>query len=119
MASLGIVRHKEKEILVIDYSDAKPAQMIELVERAMQLIADNGMENVLLLTILNERNYVTPAFMRKMEGAIRQTDSAVIRIAVVGLSSVQKWILKGVNLWDAKGLKEYETIEEAKDYLVE
>jgi len=50
------ILHKNKEILIIDYSNCKEHGMIELATAARELILTEN-KNVLLLSILNDRTY--------------------------------------------------------------
>lgn len=55
--------HEDREIMIIDFSDCKEDQMIVLMtEFRNKLIAGKKME--LILTVLNEKSYITPKFMK-------------------------------------------------------
>ena len=119
MPEIKTLMHKGTEILVIDYSGAKPEQMIELMRTARQMALDGHWAHVRLLSILGTPNYLTPSYVRHVEAILREMDYAIERNAVVGLTKVQKWILLGINRWYQKGIKPFETIEDALDYLAE
>ena len=55
--------YKNKEILIIDYSNCKEPGMIELATAAKELILKEN-KKVLVLNILNDKTYVTPKFIR-------------------------------------------------------
>ncbi len=90
--------HKNKEILIIDYSNCKEQGMIELATAAKELILREN-KNVLLLSIYNDKNYATPKFVRHIEKELRAAEPLIVKNAVTGISAVQQWIVKGINLW--------------------
>jgi hypothetical protein len=109
----------EKEILVIDYSNCKEAEMIERLTYAKALVESEN-KPVLVLNLLNEKTYVTPNFVRLAEKINTERPELIYRQSVVGLTKVQKMILKGFNMFTAKKeLKNFDTTTEALNYLVE
>jgi len=109
--------HKNKEVLVIDYSDCKADVMIELLLAAKELITREK-KNVLVLSILNKKNYVSPKFMRTLEREVSEVEHVILKNAVTGISDVQGWIVKGMNLWYRRQLHVFDSVEKALDFLV-
>ena len=109
--------HKNKEILIIDYSNCKEHAMIDLVTAARELIMKEN-KYVLLLSILNERTYATPKFVRHVEKELRAAEPLIVKNAVTGISVVQQWIVKGINLWHKRKLHPFNSAEDALDFLV-
>src|SRR5262245_34787173 len=91
----------DKEILVIDYSDCKEAEMIERLMYAKELLQREN-KPMRVLCLLNNKNYATPNFLRSVERVNTEVPELILKQAVVGLSSVQKMILKGLNLFTVK-----------------
>ena len=104
-----------KEILVLDYSNKKVEEMIKVVDTAKQLIlAEN--KPVLVLGIF-DKNFITPLFMRHLEKEIKGIEHLIDKNGVVGLSDIQLWILKGMNLWYKRQIYHFKTVDEASAFL--
>jgi hypothetical protein len=108
--------HKNKEILIIDYSNCKENGMIELATAARELVLREN-KNVLLLSILNDKTYATPKFVRHVEKELRTAEQLIEKNAVTGISAVQHWIVKGINLWYKRKLHPFDSLDDALDFL--
>ena len=111
------ILHKNKEVLVLDYSDFNADGMIELLLAAKELIMREE-KSVLVLSILNKKNYVSPKFMRTIEREVRQVEHLILKNAVTGISDMQGWIVKGMNLWYRRQLHVFDSADKALDFLV-
>jgi hypothetical protein len=108
----------EKEILSIDYSNCKEAEMIALATELTELgLAENKM--ILVLAIYNDKNFVTPKVMRNLERLTARIIHLVDKAAMVGLSPTKKVILKGYNLLFNRNFKAFNTRDEAIAYLID
>lgn len=117
MERIKKIVHKNKEILIIDYSNCKEPDMIELARAAKELILKEN-KKVLILNKLNDKTYATPKFIRFIEEGLREVEELVVKNAVTGISTVQQWIVKGINLWYKNKLHPFNTVDEALDFLV-
>lgn len=110
--------YQGRAILVIDYSSCKEGEMIERLTYAAALIeSENTPTRV--LSILDDKTYITPRFLREVETVNLKTHTLLERQSVVGLTSVQKVILKGFNLFTPSTvLRSFDTQDEAFQYLV-
>lgn len=116
MEKVRKVIHNNIEILIVDYSDSRGQSMIEIFDAATQQALEDG-KPVLVLNIVNAKTFITPDFMRHVERELKKADHLIEKQAVVGLSTVQKWIIKGMNLWYKKQVHTFDTIEEALSFL--
>jgi hypothetical protein len=117
MDSVRLMRYKDREILVIDYSGCKGEKMIGQFDRAKTLVlAEN--RSFPILSIFDNRTFVSPEFMRHVEKNVPELESFIDKQAIVGISLVQGWILKGMNLWYKTQVHPFNTTEEALEYLV-
>ena len=107
----------EREILCVDYSDLKEDQMIALISEALEIVLKDN-RPVLILSILNERNFATPKVMRHLENVIRQAKHLIKKQAVLGLRPTQKIILKGFNIILKNDSRSFDTKEGCIAYLV-
>ncbi len=108
----------EKEILSVDYSDCKESEMMTLATELSELgIAEN--KQLYVLCIFNDKNFITPKVMRHMESVTKPANHLVEKMAIVGLNSTKKVILKGYNLLFQRNFRAFNTREEAIAYLVD
>lgn len=112
------VIHLGKEVVVVDYSDLKESAMVELVDQAKAFILKEQKQELLIVSVFNEKNFVTPAFMRHLEAELKTVEPLVLKNCVTGLSQTQLWILKGINLWYKKQIHPFGSLQEAMDYAV-
>ncbi|HEY5918404.1 MAG TPA: hypothetical protein VIU13_13405 [Chryseolinea sp.] len=82
--------YKNREILIIDYLDYKESGMIDLVTAARELILKEN-KKVLLLSILNDKTYLSPRFIRHVDKELTAAEQLIERNAATGLSNVQQW----------------------------
>ncbi|MBS1489045.1 MAG: hypothetical protein JSS93_00790 [Bacteroidetes bacterium] len=108
---------KEAEIIVIDYANCNQNEMVLLMKKAKELILTQN-QPVLLLCVFNEGNHITPNFIRQLEIDYKEIEESISKNAVIGLSTIQKWILKGVNLWTKRKIEYFDTREEAIRFLI-
>ncbi len=107
-----------KEVYIIDYSDCKEAEMIGLVTELKKQVVGEG-RPILILSVFNDRCYITPKFMRHAEQQTREALHLIEKQAMVGLSETKKIILKGYNLLFRKNIKTFDNREEAMAYLLD
>jgi hypothetical protein len=61
---------------------------------------------------------VSPNFLRHVERELLKVDELIARQAIIGISNVQEWILKGINLWYKRQIYAYNSFDEAVEFLV-
>ena len=105
----------DKEILVLNYSNKKVAEMISVFDAAKQLILSEG-KPMLTLSVF-ENNHITPQFMRHLEREVKEMEHLIGKLAVVGLSDIQLWILRGMNLWYKRQAYHFKSVDEASAFL--
>jgi hypothetical protein len=106
-----------RDIFIIDYSDCKEYQMISLIQTLKeQVLLFN--KPVSVLSVFNDKSYATPAFMRELKTAARETSHLLDREAVVGLSDTKKMILKGYNFLFGKDIQAFHTREVAMQHIL-
>ena len=116
MDNVRIIQHNEKDVLILDYSGCIGERMIEHFDRAKAMVLQEG-RSFPVLSIFNEKTFVSGRFMRHVEANLPDLEPFISKQAIVGLSTVQGWILKGVNLWYKQQIHQFDTVEEALEYL--
>jgi hypothetical protein len=118
MVSIKQIDKEGKTLLVIDYSNCKEAEMLsgeaELKERILQIN-----KPILLISVFNDQAYVTPTFMRTAERDNVELSHLLEKQAVVGLNPIKKMILKGFNLLMRRNVRNFESVEEAMEFLLD
>ena len=114
------IEYKGKQIIFVDYSNINDKN--EYINRVEQfnnfLIKQNKYD---LLTIFDNRN----SYISHNEMLLTIKKSAKIgkkyakKTAAVGVSETQKIFIKTINLFSDLGLKPFNSMEEAKEWLVE
>ena len=112
------IQHKGKKILYVKYGGLKPQEMLELVIKATQMIVDAKSNEVLTLTDVTDC-FVNNEFteLSKQQGKISLPLTK--KAAIVGVTGVKNILLRGVNAFTPKPRIPFNTIAEAKDWLVE
>jgi len=108
----------DRSIIEIDYSDLKEPAMIELLGDLNNLLVDEN-SPLLVLSIFNEKNYITPNFMRNVEKITGEHIDSVKKMAIVGLTRTQTTILQAYNLKFNRNFKSFSERPEAIRYLLD
>jgi len=110
------IYHRDKEIIVVDYTESKTDRMIEIFDKAKYLVQTEN-KQVLVLSIFS-KNYVTPKFMRHVEKELKEVESLIDQNVIIGLSEIQEWILKGVNIWYNRQIHSFGSFDEGLEFIV-
>lgn len=116
MSSISEIQEGDKKIIVADFSNKNEAGMLHVLLQLRDRIVLNNAP-VSILSVYNKKNFATPKFMRAVEQLTRELIHLIDDQAIVGLSKVQKMILKGYNFLFDKNYQSFNTIEEAMNFL--
>ncbi|MBN1181342.1 MAG: hypothetical protein JXB49_03580 [Bacteroidales bacterium] len=120
MAGISKIEHKGKEIFFIDYDGcANEEEMVAILKKAQQEILK---EQPGYLQLTNLKNaFATSNFMNEAKKVARETPRTAKKRAIVGVDNpARKILLQAYNLIiGSNGMKPFNTLEEAKDWLVE
>jgi len=117
MASAMVVKHKEKEIVVIDFSGSDFEDVIKAIETAKCLIRTRPKNSVLTLTDATQARF-TPAVTRVLKDFVRDNAPYVKAGAVVGLTGIVKTIYDAVIRYSGRDLPTFPDREAAMEWLV-
>ncbi|MBL7858650.1 MAG: hypothetical protein JNM57_13260 [Cyclobacteriaceae bacterium] len=115
MKGLSKIEANGKEILFVDYSNKKEAEMIPLILESKKIIQSNRAGQLLLSDFTN--TYASPAFMNVLRREIMDVLPLISKQAIIGLNEPKRWILKGFNLLLKTDYRAFDTKEEALAYL--
>ncbi len=110
--------HDEPLVYLIDYSDLKVGEMVNLLQQAEKKV---WAENIkcYFISVFNDRNFATPSFMREAERVTSDADHLIQHQAIVGLNSTKKIILKGFNLLLNQDYKSFDSVDDALQHLLQ
>ena len=121
MAAVTKVTYKGKEIVYIDYTQcASSEEMIEAINEAKELVKKENKDYLQLSNISGAT--ITPDFLIAAKNAAKYNPKLAKKRAIVGLDKpAQKLFLKVYNtaLGSLNELKSFDSIEEAKEWLVD
>jgi hypothetical protein len=115
--SANWIDYKGKKIIYIDYMGMNKDHMTEMIKKATQMILDAKSEEVLSLS------NVTDCFFDKELLEVIKNQGAISlphckKAAVVGVTGIRSVLLSAANAFWPKARKPFDTVEEAKDWLV-
>jgi len=118
MPGVELIQVSGKEIISIDYTNCKPDQMLEIFERAKQLVISKKEGDCLLLTNF-EGAYITSVFMRHAEKEMVQIRHLIKKNSFIGMTFPQRMILKGFSFFIGKEVYlPFDNRQQAIDYLI-
>ncbi|MBS1681206.1 MAG: STAS/SEC14 domain-containing protein [Bacteroidetes bacterium] len=110
------LNHKGKEVIVVDYSGCTGDQAIEVLDLVKSLIIAEK-KNCVVLYVTSKEKHTSPKFMRHLEKTLPEIEPFIERQAIVGVTLVKEWIVRGVNHWAEKKTFVFDTSDQALDYL--
>ena len=116
MVSIKEINKPDKYLFIVDYSDCKESEMIAGAKEVGRRIREKN-KRVMILSIFNDRAYVTSRFMRVVEKENRDLSHLIDKQAVVGLNRIKKMILKGFNLLLKRNVRNFGSVEDALKFL--
>jgi|GEM_PF-2595729 50S ribosomal subunit-associated GTPase HflX len=116
MHRVSVIEHNGCLVLVVDYSNCRGEQCVDVVNQAMDFLKSNQ-GRWPILSIFNEKTYVSPAMIRHIETHLPAAQKYISSQAIIGTTTVQKWILWGVNSWYQTKIHPFESRLQALDFL--
>ena len=117
---VGFIDHKGKQIIYLDFSDMQGDAMVQIVRNFEQIVMENKAKGnlVSLTNFTNARTFGEG--LEEIKRVAKAVRPYLNKRAVVGITGVKAILYKMVNLF-ASGTptKIFDTLEDAKDYLVE
>jgi hypothetical protein len=116
MPGVDLIQVSGREIISIDYSGCKPAEMISIFDQAKEIVLTK--KDCLLLTNF-ERSYITPQFLRHAEREMLNLRHLIKKNSFIGMTLPQRMILMGFRLFIGKNdYLAFDNRQEAIDYLL-
>ena len=119
MPGASFITHKDKQILYNDVSGIKGVEeSLAVFDKTEKMVRTQPEKSVLLLTNVTDTHYNIEATngLKKMSNAITPYIKAS---AAVGVSGIKRIVWQSLTKMTGRKIRIFNTIEEAKDWLVE
>lgn len=111
------IEHQRKEILLLDFSDSNPDEVLKIIEHAKQVIRKKPEQSVLTLTDVTNARFNEKVGEGMKEFTVH--NKPYVRAgAVVGVTGLKKIIFRAVMAFSQRKLEAFDDREEAKLWLV-
>src|SRR5258708_5268926 len=100
MPGVELLQISGKEIIFVDYSGCKPAEMITVFNQAREIIVTKKGDCLLLANF--EHCYITAPFMRHAEKEMLLVSHLIKKNSFYGMTYPQRMILKGFRFFIGK-----------------
>lgn len=117
MANSQVTVHRDKQILIADFSHSKPEEQLVAFPEIQQEISARPPKSVLLLTDVTGAVYNGESARGIKEWASKNTPF-IKASAVVGATGFLATILAGIRLFTGRDIRAFGTREEAMEWLV-
>lgn len=111
------IEHEGKTIVFMDYSNLPVEQASLLADVSPKIIQKEPLNSVLFLIDVTEARY-NPEIIEKLKRATKGNNPYVKKTAVVGVVGMKKILFNAIVLFSKRDIKLFDTVEEAKNYLV-
>jgi hypothetical protein len=117
MERVKTLNYKNKNIVYVDVSDCMPEESIKTLPEAKKIIASQPLGSVLVLMKVTNAHYNKEA-AEAIKEFVQHNTPYVKASAVVGAEGIRMVLLTTVALLARREIKTFNTVEEAKDWLV-
>ena len=118
MAKVEFIRHKDKDILLIDFSNSDSDQILLVIEEAKKIIASQPRNSLLTLTDVTGAQYNNDV-RDAMKAYVAHNTPYVKARAVVGVSGLVMVLYNAVKQFTGSNIPLFPNLEAAKDWLAE
>lgn len=116
MAGFSMIEHKGKEILYVDYTGMDKETILQTMDDATAFALN---ENRPLLRLSNMTGiFAVKEVLKKAQESGKATNHLTIKRAAVGITGAKKVLLNAYNRVSGNKALIFDTLEDAKDWLV-
>jgi hypothetical protein len=117
MERINFITHQGKQILVLDFSNSKPDEVLRTIEQAKGVISKQPPNSLLTLTNTTGTRF-DDEVTAQMKAYAAHNKPYVRAGAAIGITGLRKIIFDAILLFSSRKLATFDTIEAAKDWLV-
>jgi hypothetical protein len=111
------IRHQEKEILFLDFSNSKTEEVLKIIEDAKRVISAKPENSLLTLTDVTNARF-NEEVGEGMKQFTAHNKPYVKAAAVVGITGLKRIIFGAVMAFSKRNLQSFDDVEQAKHWLV-
>ena len=116
MAGYSIITHKGKEILYVNYSGMGKEEVLQTMDDATEFALE---QNRPMLRLSNMTDvYAVTEIVDKAKQCGKKTKHLTIKRAAVGITGAKKVLINAFNRFTGNNAKAFDTVEDAKEWLV-
>lgn len=111
------INHKGKRILYVDFSELKKFDdIIEVIGEAKKEVL-GGKDVLVLFNTVGSRG--SPAVIKEFNSFLNDSKENIKKDAMYLVSDVHRVFMRSIRVFTGMSLKDFASLDEAKDYLVE
>jgi len=110
------IQHKGREIYMLDCSDCRPENIVEIIDECARQVQVRPEKSVRTLTIAGGGKFDT-VVLQKLKDLTRDNAPYVDKAAVVGITGLYKVVMNTIKMFSKREFHLFDSIEEAKDFL--
>jgi hypothetical protein len=119
MDRVRFITHKDKKILLIDYSNvSEESQLVEMIEQREFLVDSQPKHSVLMVINVSGAKFSKEVLTRAKEANVYDLPY-VLRSALVGAEERQKPAIEAVSMFSKRHWENFATLAEALDWIVQ
>jgi hypothetical protein len=116
MERVRFITHQGKKILLIDFSNSAPKEVIEVIEQAKSVIKTQPLGSLLTLTDTTGTRFNEEVSVKMKEYAAH--NKPYVRAgAAVGITGLRKIIFNATLLFSRRNITTFDDLEAAKNWL--
>lgn len=118
MPEVSFITHKGVKILYENFANSKPEEILPTIEKAKGVIASQPLNSVLALVNVKDAKF-DMSVTNALKDFVKENKPYIKFAAVYGVEGLKEIIFRSVLTFSGrKNLAIFNTLEEAKDYLV-
>lgn len=118
MAECKIIEYKGIEIVFTDISNSKPSESIKAFEHSVEIIRDMPLRSVLAMVDAKGAK-INKEMIDRIKITTKQNNPYNKATVISGLDPMSKLMAKSIAILTGREMKLVDTLEEAKEYLLE
>jgi len=112
------IEHKERKILYINLSDLYGNEYVNTIIDVRNFLVDLEQNNI--CSLANVRNtFVNKNVLKEIQKTVGTANNPFKKVGVTGVTKVQEIFIEIVKMTSSLDVKTFDTMEKAKDWLVE
>jgi len=115
--SVEWIDHKGKKILYIKYAGLTSEEKLDQIDKAVEILSSTKSNSNLTLTDIRE-TFIDQEFMDKSKIRGKVSKEFTKKAAILGVDGLRKIMLKTVNAFSGNPREPFNTMEEAKEWLI-